>query len=163
MTRFDKVIVGIIASLLLVVFSIQLGMYQGRILEREEIKREDEAIIKFLQDRIKKLQLEVTEKEKLLQKKKGVFVATAYCNSPICINVPQYQDGLTASGTVARLGVVAVDPSVIPLGKDIYVEGYGWFRAEDTGGKIKGKKIDIFLGDYRRAKEFGRKQVIVYY
>ena len=97
------------------------------------------------------------------QKKKGVFIATAYCNSPICINVPKYQDGLTATGTVARLGIVAVDPSIIPLGKDIYIEGLGWFKAEDMGGAIKGKRIDIFLGDFKKAKEFGKKEVIVHY
>lgn len=163
MTKFDKAIVGVIVSLLLVVFSIQLGMYHGRKLERQEINKRNKEFIGFLQERINKLQGEVAEKEKLLKKKRDVFVATAYCNSPICINDVRYQDGMTATGTVARAGVVAVDPSVISLGKDVYIEGYGWFKAEDVGGKIKGKSIDIFLGDYKKAKEFGRKKVVVYY
>lgn len=163
MTRLDKAIVGIIISLLLILFSVQAGLHQGRKLEREEINRRNKEFIGFLQERINKLQLEVKEKEKLLKKKKAVFVATGYCNDPRCINVPAWNDGFTTSGTVARPGVVAVDPSVIPLGKDVYIEGYGWFKAEDVGGKIKGRSIDIFLGDYKKAKEFGRKKVIVYY
>src|SRR3990172_2419914 len=127
------------------------------------LMEENKETINYLNDRIQKLQNEVEEKEKLLQKKKGVFIATAYCNSPVCINVPKWRDGKTASGTEARLGVIAVDPVVIPLGSDVYVVGLGWYRAEDTGGKIKGKRIDIFLGDFEMAKAFGRKEVVVYY
>lgn len=61
---------------------------------------------------------------------------------------------LTASGTTVRHGVVAVDPNVIPLGTKLYVSGYqsphlpkGGFVAiaEDTGGAIKGNRIDIFI------------------
>lgn len=61
---------------------------------------------------------------------------------------------LTASGTTVRHGVVAVDPNVIPLGTKLYISGYrspllpkGGFVAvaEDTGGAIKGNRIDIFI------------------
>ena len=41
--------------------------------------------------------------------------------------------------------VIAVDPSVIPLGTKVYVEGYGYAVAADTGGAIKGHKIDVFF------------------
>jgi 3D (Asp-Asp-Asp) domain-containing protein len=50
--------------------------------------------------------------------------------------------GLTFSGTLVRKGVCAVDPKVIPLGTNFYVEGYGMCRSEDIGGMIKGKHID---------------------
>ena len=51
--------------------------------------------------------------------------------------------GLTYSGTEVKKGVCATDPSVIPLGTNFYVKGYGNCRAEDIGGAIKGNKIDL--------------------
>ena len=161
MTRTDKAIIGVIVFMLVSLSIIQIGIYQGRKLEREEIKRENQRTINYFNDRIQKLQNEVEEKGKLLQKKKGVFIATAYCNSPVCINVPKWRDGKTATGTDARIGVIAVDPAVIPLGSTVYIKGMGYFKAEDTGGAIRGNRIDIFMGDYKKAKEFGRKKVEV--
>lgn len=67
----------------------------------------------------------------------------------------------TASGTRLRPGVVAVDPKVIPLGTKLYVEGYGYAVAEDTGGAIKGMKIDLFM-DTAAAHQFGRQKVVVH-
>lgn len=68
----------------------------------------------------------------------------------------------TATGTMPRVGVVAVDPKVIPLGTRLYIDGYGFARAEDTGGAIKGDKIDLFLDTSEEAKRFGRRWVTVY-
>lgn len=103
-------------------------------------------------------------------KKVLTMVATAYDNS--------YQStgkrpgdkyfGITASGTKARVGAVAVDPRVIPLGTKLYVEGldgtkdYGFCVAEDTGGAIKGNKIDLFFNTAGEVKRFGRRKVKVY-
>lgn len=76
--------------------------------------------------------------------------------------------GITASGTQARPGAVAVDPRVIPLGTKLYIESldstedYGFATAEDTGGAIKGKKIDLFFHSARDVKNFGRRNVKVY-
>ncbi|KNF09814.1 3D domain-containing protein [Gottschalkia purinilytica] len=76
--------------------------------------------------------------------------------------------GLTASGTQVRPGVVAVDPKVIPLGSKLYVEyadgsgAYGYAVAEDTGGAIKGNRIDLFFSSRAQALAFGIKQVKVY-
>jgi 3D (Asp-Asp-Asp) domain-containing protein len=55
--------------------------------------------------------------------------------------------GITASGKEVRKGYVAVDPSVIPLGTEFHTEEYGILKAEDTGGRIKGNRIDIFAGN----------------
>jgi len=55
--------------------------------------------------------------------------------------------GLTYSGTLVRKGVCAVDPKVIPLGTNFYVEGYGMCRSEDIGGLIKGNRIDLGYED----------------
>jgi uncharacterized protein YabE (DUF348 family) len=76
--------------------------------------------------------------------------------------------GITASGTQARPGVVAVDPSVIPLGTKLYIESldgtkdYGFAIAEDTGGSIKGNKIDLFFNTSSECYSFGRRKVNVY-
>lgn len=76
--------------------------------------------------------------------------------------------GITASGTKARPGVVAVDPNVIPLGTKLYIESmdgtgsYGFASAEDKGGAIKGNRIDLFYANRSDALKFGRRQVKVY-
>lgn len=76
--------------------------------------------------------------------------------------------GITASGTKARPGVVAVDPRVIPLGTKLYIESldgtkdYGFAVAEDTGGAIKNNKIDLFFSTAAEVKKFGRRKVKVY-
>lgn len=70
--------------------------------------------------------------------------------------------GITASGMRAARGVVAVDPRVIPLGTKVYVEGYGEAIAADTGGAIKGSKIDLCMESYSEAINFGRRNVTVY-
>ncbi|MET1248766.1 peptidoglycan-binding protein [Sporolactobacillus sp. STCC-11] len=57
--------------------------------------------------------------------------------------------------------VIAVDPSVIPLGTKLYVEGYGYAVAGDTGGAIKGRKIDVFFNDNSTALQWGRRTVKV--
>lgn len=57
--------------------------------------------------------------------------------------------------------VIAVDPSVIPLGTKVYVEGYGEATAEDNGGAIKGHKIDVFIPDKKDAFNWGVKTVKV--
>ncbi len=59
------------------------------------------------------------------------------------------------------LKVISVDPSVIPLGSKVYVEGYGEAIAGDTGGAIKGNKIDVFIPSKEDAINFGVKQVKV--
>lgn len=70
---------------------------------------------------------------------------------------PQY--GITASGKRAEEGrTIAVDPGVIPLGTWVYIEGIGFRRAEDTGGAVKGNKIDVYYEDDRSAVNFGMKR-----
>ncbi len=57
---------------------------------------------------------------------------------------------------------IAVDPEVIPLGSIVYLEGIGTFIAEDTGGAIKGKRIDLFMESHNRALAFGIKRTKAY-
>jgi 3D (Asp-Asp-Asp) domain-containing protein len=70
-------------------------------------------------------------------------------------------DGVTATGTVPRPGICAVDPKIIPLGSRLWVPGYGWARAEDTGGLIRGNRIDVFFPTRIEALEWGRRTVTV--
>lgn len=68
----------------------------------------------------------------------------------------------TATGIYPHEGVVAVDPRIIPLGTKLYVENYGYAVAADTGGVIKGNKIDVFFNTYNQAISWGRRSVKVY-
>lgn len=65
----------------------------------------------------------------------------------------------TATGTVPKRGTIAVDPDVIPLGTRIYVPGYGYGIAEDTGGVVDGKIIDLFFNSQQEAINWGRRNV----
>lgn len=73
--------------------------------------------------------------------------------------------GTTATGVDLKANpdqkVIAVDPSVIPLGTKVHVQGYGYATASDTGGAIKGNKIDVFIPNHNEAIQWGRKQVKV--
>ena len=86
--------------------------------------------------------------------------ATAYYPGPE--DTWPYASGTTASGLKAGYGVVAVDPRVIRLKTQLYIEGYGYAIAADTGGGIKGNKIDLCFDTYQEAVQFGRKSVKVY-
>jgi 3D (Asp-Asp-Asp) domain-containing protein len=86
------------------------------------------------------------------------MVATAYAP----FHCGGSKSGRTATGMMAGKGVVAVDPRVIPLGTRLYIEGYGYAIAGDTGGAIKGNRIDLGFNTYREAVRFGRRTVTVY-
>ena len=68
----------------------------------------------------------------------------------------------TARGNLLCRGLVSVDPDVIPLGTELYIEGYGYAVADDTGGAIRGHKIDLAVDSYDEAIQFGRRDVTVY-
>jgi 3D (Asp-Asp-Asp) domain-containing protein len=88
------------------------------------------------------------------------YIATAYILSD------GNGDGVTATGTVPSRGrTIAVDPRQIPYGSHVYIDGQGPYVAEDTGGDMRGKRLDIYFGDgkqaYREAINFGRREVQV--
>lgn len=85
-------------------------------------------------------------------KRAYVMRATAYC-------IP---GGITKTGASVRTGVIAVDPKVISLGESVYVEGYGQARALDTGGAIKGNRIDLYMNSREAAIAYGVRTVMVY-
>lgn len=95
-------------------------------------------------------------------KRKLTMTATAYSTDP-CENSGY---SVSAMGNALRYGIVAVDPKVIPLGSKVYVTApdgswvYGVASAEDTGGAIKGNKIDLCYPNGSDA--FGRRNCVVY-
>jgi 3D (Asp-Asp-Asp) domain-containing protein len=92
-----------------------------------------------------------------LQSKSMTVAATAYTSD--CDGC----SGVTASGTSLNeypyAKVIAVDPDVIPMGTVVYVPGYGYAVAADTGGGIEGNEIDLYMNDYSKAVNWGRKTV----
>lgn len=112
----------------------------------------------------------VSSRGKTNYKKSIIMTATAYDLSYESTgkNPGDKYYGLTASGTKARPGVVAVDPRIIPLGTKLYVQSldgskdYGFAIAEDTGGAIKNNKIDLFFNSANEVNRFGRRKVKVY-
>ena len=89
------------------------------------------------------------------------FQATAYYCEPNAWNT-------TYTGTEARVGAIAVDPNFIPLGTRMYIVSadgeyiYGYCVAEDTGGAIKGKIVDLYFNTYDECVQFGRRDVKIY-
>lgn len=97
---------------------------------------------------------------KLNYKKKISMTATAYTTE-------RTSDKITATGKVAKVGLVAVDPRVIPLGSKLYIVSadgkswcYGTAVAADTG--VRGNKIDLFFNTYNECISFGRRKATVY-
>jgi 3D (Asp-Asp-Asp) domain-containing protein len=88
--------------------------------------------------------------------------ATAYCPCSKCCG--SGAKGITANGMKAQYGVVAVDKKVIPLGTKLYIEGYGYAIAADTGSAIKGNRIDLCYNTHYSALHsgYGHTPVKVY-
>lgn len=94
-----------------------------------------------------------TEEETIYRENLGAFVITAYCPCSKCCG--EWADGITSTGTVATEGrTIAVDPSVIPYGSVVEINGVNYI-AEDCGGAIKKNRIDIYFDSHDDALEWG--------
>ena len=85
---------------------------------------------------------------------RGAFSASAYCFS-----------GRTASGQGVRRGLIAADPRVLKMGSKVVIQAGAWsgvYTVADTGGAIKGKKIDIWVPGCAEARKFGRRTVQIF-
>jgi 3D (Asp-Asp-Asp) domain-containing protein len=84
----------------------------------------------------------------------AVFVVTGYatgCDSP--------PGALTKSGEPPIVGLtVAADPSVVPLGSVVYIDGLGERLVHDIGGAVRGRHLDVFMASCVEARSFGRQQ-----
>ena len=112
-----------------------------------------------------------------VEPRKAVMQVTAYCNCqqccgweyawfrrPVVSSGPNKgkpkEVGVTASGTKARRGTVAADPS-LAFGTVVHVPGYGYGRVEDRGGAIRGNKLDLWFSSHQAAKEWGNRKLTV--
>lgn len=91
----------------------------------------------------------------------GQFDLSFYCPCEKCVGKKKIIR--TASGTKPKANyTIAVDTRIIPLGSILYIEGFGYFIAQDTGSAIKGNRIDIFVDSHQQALKLGRKKANVY-
>jgi len=112
----------------------------------------------FLEKKVKELEEANNSLQNSLSNPKGNFsfwvIATAYTLAE------GNGDGVTSIGVRPREGrTVAVDPRIIPYGSRVYIPGYGWRIAEDTGGVIKGNRIDLYFEERAAAQNFGRRKI----
>lgn len=85
----------------------------------------------------------------------GDFKITHYCNEKY-EHICGYGDGLTATGVKVNPGTtIAVDPHVIPYGTQVYIEGYGWRKAQDCGGGVDDNHIDVAVNTHSEAMSMG--------
>lgn len=119
----------------------------GKEIERKEIDRE----------RVKKPVTKIIEKSTV-----GTINGAEYARKFTVKAYSYTGGGRTASGLPAAVGRIAVDPRVIPLGTRVYVEGYGFATAADTGGNIKGNTIDVYYNSAGQCRSWGCRYVTIY-
>ncbi|WP_336047022.1 3D domain-containing protein [Solibacillus ferritrahens] len=134
------------------------------LLELNELEDEEQAVAGYvlkLPDHIENKQKKVEEKKEKLDDFEVVKTMTVEASAftASCKGC----SGKTASGINLKknpdVKLIAVDPKIIPLGTKVWVEGYGIAVAGDTGGSIKGSKIDVFVKSKKTALNWGRKKV----
>lgn len=101
----------------------------------------------------------------------GTYTLTAYCPCEQCCGIyganrPTDENGdpivYTSIGAVARAGTtIAVDPSIIPYGSEVKINGHVYI-AQDTGGAMRGNRVDIYFTDHQEALNFGRQTAEVF-
>ena len=137
----------------------QLSIVQSEATSLQDALNQKEADLQKKIDKNKELKAELKEANQVIEDLKGSeyklvylgdFKYTYYCDERrphICGG-----SGVTASGVSTQVGTtVAVDRSVIPLGTTVYIEGVGFRVAQDTGGWVEGKHVDILVKTHNEA------------
>ncbi|MDM5451133.1 ubiquitin-like domain-containing protein [Peribacillus simplex] len=133
----------------------------------KEVKREllSEKVVSKKQDKV----VTVGTKTTVAQASRGVTNVSSTSGKEIYVSSTAYTasckgcSGVTSTGVDLKSSpgakIIAVDPSVIPMGSKVYVEGYGYAVAADKGGAIKGNRIDVFFSSKNDAYRWGVKKV----
>lgn len=101
-------------------------------------------------------QVETTTKQKW--KLLGLYKCTTYCGCDYC---SEGYGNMTSTGVIAKEGrTVAVDPEIIPYGTHLLIDGHEYI-AEDCGGMIKGRHIDIYFDNHNEAEKVGTRYLEV--
>ena len=184
MKKISKTITTLLMSTLITTCTVngvyafaQEGSVQQLIQENESLKAENKRLhnmisqytiaIRGLNSEVGKIKSDLEESsigntEIIINEKEdkeyiGEYTLTFYCTEPWCKICGG--GGHTASGTIVTPGrSVAVDPSVIPLGTKLYIDGFGYRVAEDTGGAVKSNKIDINGETHEEALQLGKRK-----
>lgn len=167
---FMFVFIGLIVLAILNITMRQLVLETGERINslKDEINsvKEEQKVLREQLDKLHGTHKDLSSQVKeWLEGKHMMLEGTAYTN-----NDPGMDGrGITFTGTKTKeWHTVAVDPNVIQLGSAIYIPqlkdtlSRGWFRAEDTGGAIKGNNIDIYFANRKDALRFGRQKLEAY-
>ncbi|WP_286197915.1 G5 and 3D domain-containing protein [Bacillus sp. ISL-34] len=135
----------------------------------KEVKREllSEKVVNKKQDKV----VTVGTRTTVAQASRGVTNVSSSSGKEIYVSSTAYTasckgcSGVTSTGVDLKSNpgakIIAVDPSVIPMGSKVYVDGYGYAVAADKGGAIKGNRIDVFFSSKNDAYRWGVKRVKV--
>ena len=134
----------------------------GGILWCELLDKEAEAAKAFTLPQVEAIVPQIRQQETAQdapQTQERVFTITAYCPCKKCCGA--YANGYTATGAKATQGVtVAADPAVLPMGTEIQIDGHT-YTVQDTGGAIKGNRLDLYFDSHEDALRWGVREMIV--
>jgi 3D (Asp-Asp-Asp) domain-containing protein len=151
---------NIFAIYTLLLISISISISLASLYELREYEKESRKQIQQMWEQIKK------DREFIDNLQVGEFTATAYSphddrngiNSWKPKNASRSYTPRTRSGTIPNINTIAVDPKIIPLGSKVLINGKVYI-AEDTGGNVKGMRIDFYRSTYPEAMKYGRQKV----
>lgn len=150
----------IIIFLILISNSLLFIMLTVLLLNQLKIKEMDTDLEVLVKETIVE-SMPISYNQKLPFTNIGQFDLSFYCPCEKCVGKKKIVR--TASGTKPKANyTIAVDTRIIPLGSILYIEGFGYFIAQDTGSAIKGNRIDIFVDSHKQALKLGRKKANVY-
>lgn len=165
--KFERILITILIILLTSIVTAQIVLHDtNRRLHDVTYTIDDlEAQNSILQERINELSDYIDEWYN--EWEVAEFETTAYAPlDPKAVEGMCYQGDPSVTATGARTTpgrTIAVDPNVIPYGSRVYIQGVGWRVAEDTGGVIKGNKLDVCVASRSEAFDYGRRRVKVRY
>jgi len=154
--------VGIIVIMLLLL-ALTYQNHKELTLHKQELKT-----IKEQQDKLLQEHINLTNQVKSFLDKWNVEILEVTAYAPFDNKSGICNDGnprMTSTGTKPGPGTVAANPSCLPYGTRLWIQGYGWGVVEDTGGVIRKRNnlIDVFMWTYEEAKQWGKQKAVVVY